>query len=81
MMNTFVTGGSGFVGGSLIQFLVKSGHGVSALVRSNTARGAVICLGAEPVEGDLADRKALGAGLEEMRRFPLGARNLSTREI
>jgi nucleoside-diphosphate-sugar epimerase len=63
MMNTFVTGGSGFVGGSLIQFLVKSGHGVRALVRSNTARGAVIRLGAEPVEGDLADREALGAGM------------------
>jgi nucleoside-diphosphate-sugar epimerase len=63
MMNTFVTGGSGFVGGSLIQFLVQSGHRVRALVRSNRAQGAVSRLRAKPVVGDLADREALGAGM------------------
>jgi nucleoside-diphosphate-sugar epimerase len=62
-MNTFVTGGSGFVGANLIQRLVSSGHRVRALARSKNARDAIFHMGAEPVEGDLADMKALCAGM------------------
>jgi nucleoside-diphosphate-sugar epimerase len=62
-MNSFVTGGSGFVGSNLIQRLVSSGHRVRALARSKNAREAIVHMGAEPVEGDLADMKALCAGM------------------
>jgi nucleoside-diphosphate-sugar epimerase len=62
-MKAFVTGGSGFVGGNLIEMLVKRGHTVRALARSRNAQGAVSRLGAEPIEGDLAEVKALRAGM------------------
>ncbi|XXU80948.1 NAD-dependent epimerase/dehydratase family protein [Sorangium sp. So ce1151] len=36
-MKVFVTGGSGFIGGHLIEALVRAGHAVSALARSPAA--------------------------------------------
>jgi nucleoside-diphosphate-sugar epimerase len=62
-MKAFVTGGSGFVGGNLIQVLVRSGHKVRAVARSKKAQDAVFHIGAEPVEGDLGEVKALCAGM------------------
>lgn len=49
----FVTGGSGFVGRALIPALVRRGHLVKALARSERAAAAVRALGAEPAAGDL----------------------------
>lgn len=54
MTTAFVTGGSGFVGRSLIPYLVGRGVTVRALARSDAAAQAVTKLGAEPVRGDLA---------------------------
>lgn len=54
-----VTGGSGFVGGRLIERLVGDGYRVRALARSTQSAERVRRLGAEPVTGDLADRQAL----------------------
>ncbi len=51
------------MGSNLIQRLVSSGHRVRALARSKNAREAIVHMGAEPVEGDLADMKALCAGM------------------
>jgi nucleoside-diphosphate-sugar epimerase len=62
-MKTFLTGGSGFVGGNLVRLLLKTGHSVRALARSQNAQEAVAHLGASPVEGNLADVKALCAGM------------------
>jgi nucleoside-diphosphate-sugar epimerase len=62
MPATFVTGGSGFVGGRLVERLVAEGHSVRALARSQAAADAVAERGAEPVRGDLADRAALADG-------------------
>jgi nucleoside-diphosphate-sugar epimerase len=59
MAAAFVTGGSGFIGGRLIERLVAEGHGVHALARSQAAADAVAARGAEPVRGDLADLAAL----------------------
>lgn len=58
----FVTGGSGFIGGRLIERLRADGHAVRALARSSAAAERVSARGAEPVEGDLADAAAMRAG-------------------
>jgi len=57
----FVTGGSGFIGGRLIERLVRDGRAVRALARSDSAAASVERLGAEPVHGDLGDRRSLSA--------------------
>lgn len=58
----FVTGGSGFIGGRLIERLVGAGTTVRALARSPASERRVAALGAEPVRGDLSDRGSLAAG-------------------
>jgi nucleoside-diphosphate-sugar epimerase len=60
----FVTGGSGFIGGRLIERLISEGHSVRALARSESAAERVRARGAEPVPGDLADPGAMRAGAE-----------------
>ena len=64
MGTAFVTGGSGFVGGRLIERLVRDDWTVRALARSDRAADAVRTRGAEPVRGDLDDLGALVAGME-----------------
>jgi nucleoside-diphosphate-sugar epimerase len=64
MTSAFVTGGSGFVGGALIERLRREGWDVRALARSERAAERVRELGAEPVIGDLDDRDSLRAGAE-----------------
>jgi nucleoside-diphosphate-sugar epimerase len=55
LTRAFVTGGSGFVGGALIERLRREGWDVRALARSDRAAERVRELGAEPVMGDLDD--------------------------
>ncbi|MET0615353.1 MAG: NAD-dependent epimerase/dehydratase family protein [Thermoleophilaceae bacterium] len=55
MPAAFVTGGSGFVGGALIERLRREGWDARALARSERAAERVRELGAEPVMGDLDD--------------------------
>ena len=62
MSTAFVTGGSGFIGGALIERLGREGWNVRALARSDAAAARVGELGAEPVRGDLEDRRALEEG-------------------
>ncbi len=52
-MKVFVTGGSGFVGGHLIEALAASGHEVLALARSPRSAEVVKGYGARPVTGEL----------------------------
>lgn len=59
---SFVTGGSGFIGGALIERLVAAGRPVRALARSAESAARVEALGAEPVRGELGDRGSLSAG-------------------
>ena len=53
MPTAFVTGGSGFVGGRLIERLVADGWTVRALARSQAAAETVAARGASPVAGDV----------------------------
>jgi nucleoside-diphosphate-sugar epimerase len=63
MKTVFVTGGSGFVGKRLIRRLTTQNVRVVALVRSETAAGAVSKEGAEPCLADLLDQQAVTAGM------------------
>jgi nucleoside-diphosphate-sugar epimerase len=60
----FVTGGSGFIGGRLIERLCAEGHLVRALARSSAAEESVRARGAEPVPGELADVAGMRAGAD-----------------
>jgi nucleoside-diphosphate-sugar epimerase len=51
----FITGASGYIGGSVAQKLVKIGHRVRGLVRSKENADSLSKLGVEPVIGDLND--------------------------
>jgi nucleoside-diphosphate-sugar epimerase len=62
MSTAFVTGGSGFIGGALIERLRRERWNVRALARSDAAAARVREHGAEPVRGDLEDRRALEEG-------------------
>jgi len=59
----FVTGGSGFVGGAVVDHLVAAGVEVRALARSDAASRSVFEYGAIPVPGALSDRVALAAAM------------------
>lgn len=63
-MQSFVTGGSGYLGRNLIRALVARGDTVRALARSEAAAMAVRALGAEPVRADLLDQTGLQVGME-----------------
>ena len=54
-MNILLTGGTGYVGGAVLDLLIRRGHTVTALVRSEKAAAAVRTLGAVPLVGDITD--------------------------
>ena len=58
-MNVFVTGASGYIGGSVAAALLAAGHAVTGLVRSEERAHAVRKLGIEPVLGTLSDAALL----------------------
>jgi nucleoside-diphosphate-sugar epimerase len=62
MPAAFVTGGSGFIGGRLIERLRAEGHEVRALARSEEAAERIRARGGEPVPGELADSRAIESG-------------------
>lgn len=61
-MNVFITGGTGFVGKVVVAELVRAGHRVTALARSDTSARALLAAGAEVQRGDLADLDGLRRG-------------------
>lgn len=64
-MKVHVTGGSGFLGSSVVPRLVEAGHEPSALARSTEAAERVAALGATPVAGDLDDPASVDAAFAE----------------
>lgn len=64
MSRVFVTGGSGFVGGALVDRLVGRGDEVVALVRTDEAARALEQRGARAVRGDVLDEDALRRGMD-----------------
>ncbi len=63
-MKVFVTGGTGFIGGSVVRQLRARGDDVVALVRNPAKGQALEELGCTLVAGDLNDERAIRAGIE-----------------
>lgn len=55
MPQTFVTGGTGFVGANLVRLLLEQGYSVRALVRPDSCLDNLRHLDVERVQGDLTD--------------------------
>ncbi|MET0327302.1 MAG: NAD-dependent epimerase/dehydratase family protein [Luteimonas sp.] len=60
-MHLFLTGVTGFIGGSLATALLRDGHTIRGLVRTPEAAARVASLGITPVLGTLDDRDLLTA--------------------
>lgn len=58
-MNLFLTGATGFIGGSLAHQLNQAGHHVRGLIRNSANADAVFALGIVPVVGTLDDAALL----------------------
>ena len=60
-MKVFITGASGYIGGSIAHALVAQGHTVSGLARSGTSAAALKERGITPVIGTLDDADVLAS--------------------
>ena len=63
-MKVFVTGASGYIGGSIAARLIEAGHSVTGLVRSETKAKSLEAIGIEPVLGSLDDALVLTAAAQ-----------------
>ncbi len=61
-MNVFVTGASGWIGSAVVSELLRAGHHVVGLARSDDAATTITALGATALCGDLTDLDAVRAG-------------------
>lgn len=58
-MRVFLTGGTGYVGRSVVPALLRRGHAVTSLARSEHSAAALSEMGATAVRGELSDAKIL----------------------
>lgn len=64
-MRVFITGGTGLIGSAVVAELLRTGHSVLALARSEASARAVESAGGVALPGDLADLEALRTGASQ----------------
>jgi len=63
-MQIFLTGATGYIGGAVLDALVRHGHGVTALVRDRRKAARVAARGAKAIVGDMADPATYQSAIE-----------------
>ena len=58
-MKIFITGATGYIGGSVADSLIKAGHSVTGLARTEDAAAKLRTHGIEPVRGDLSSHSVV----------------------
>jgi nucleoside-diphosphate-sugar epimerase len=64
-LKVFITGASGYIGGSIAAALMAAGHQVSGLARSDDTAAALAKIGIRPVHGALEDTEVLAKAAHE----------------